>query len=119
MEFRAHNDLLRYLNQRISTTGVGAAFVEDITERGRDGARRWRFLVGDQAGQWAYVDFLAMSVARTANLVAGPLENAVERFIASNYPCESRLESLVAAYAKSEGGLPIHLGACDLQRAAA
>lgn len=118
MKFRAHNDLLRYLNQRVSATGVGAAFVEDITEPGRDGARRWRFLVVDQVGHWAYVDFLAMSVARTANLIAGPLENAVERFIASNYPCESRLESLVAAYTESEGDLPIHFGARDLQRAA-
>lgn len=111
----SHDDLLRHAIHRASHVGVGAAFVDDITEPGRDSARRWRFLIGDPAGRWAYVDFLALRIARSADLLVAPLERAVERFAANNYPCETRMESLVTDHARHEEGLPLHLRRGDLQ----
>lgn len=101
---------------RASGVGVGAAFADDITERGRDFARRWQFLVADTSGRWAYVDFLAVRIARSANLLVTPLERAVERFVLNNYPHETRVESLVADHVRHDEGLPLHLRRRDLQR---
>lgn len=116
MEIWSHDDLLHHAKQRAYAMGVGAAFSRDITEPGRDSARRWRFLVADPAGRWAYVDFLALHITRGADLLVTPLERAVERFVANNYPRETRMESLLADHARYKEGLLIRLRQRDLQR---
>jgi hypothetical protein len=94
----SHEELLAHATARCSRggSGVGAAYDRDLTERDRDEARRWRFLVVDETGRFAYVEFLATRIPYSASFLTEPLEEAVEHFVSRSYPAEPRLAALVA-----------------------
>jgi hypothetical protein len=108
---QSHEELLAYAAERCrcGSHEVGAAYDRDLTERGRDEARRWRFLVVDAAGRWAYVDFLATRVSYSASLTIELLEHAVEHFVGCRYPSEARLAGLRIESAESEGPIALPL----------
>jgi hypothetical protein len=93
-----HNELLAYATGRCPqhVGGIGAAFAKDVTENDRDEARRWRFLIVNEKGTWAYVDFVATRVGCKEDLLVNPVEEAVETFISCRYARENRLASLLA-----------------------
>lgn len=107
----SHEELLAYAAERCrrGSYEVGAAYERDLTERDRDEARRWRFLVVDPAGRWAYVDFLATRVPYSASLAIEMLEDAVEHFGGCRYPSEARLAGLRVESAESEGPIALPL----------
>ncbi len=94
----SHEELLAHAIARCSrgASGVGAAFDRDLTERGRDEACRWRFLMVDETGHFAYVEFLVIRISYGTSFLTEPLEDAVEHFVACSYPAEARLAGLVA-----------------------
>lgn len=93
-----HNELMAYATGRCPqhVGGIGAAFVRDVTENDRDEARRWRFLIVDEEGAWAYVDFVATRIGYKEDFLVNPVEDAVEDFISCRYAPENRLASLLA-----------------------
>lgn len=111
MKTSIHDELLTHATNRRPhyPGGVGAAFARDVTERDRDEARRWRFLVVDELGRWAYVDFVVTRVGYAENFNVEPIEEAVEHFISYRYAPEDRLASLVTETEQVDDpiGLPL------------
>lgn len=111
-----HEDLLAYAQSRCPEWlgGIGVAYVADATERGRDEARRWTFLLVNTAGAWAYVDFVATRIGYSQAFVTEPLEVAVENFVSYRYEPEHRLAELIAEAEQAED--PLHLPLDDRHR---
>jgi hypothetical protein len=91
-----HPELQAHASERCGRgqTEVGAAYDRDCTEASRDRARRWRFLIVDGSQRSEYVELVATHIDPRVSFLVEPLEEAVEHFVASNYPADVRLAAL-------------------------
>jgi hypothetical protein len=95
-QLMTHEELLSHATGRCErgSAEVGAAFDRDQTERDRDRACRWRFLIVDRGGASEYLEFVSTGIDPGVELLVEPLEDAVEHFVANTYPAEACLAIL-------------------------